>query len=181
MALTRAQRNTQQELHHGEIGAKAYASIEARIDASLSELDAQSASSAKISVPELLEQVPLLRGLSTECIQAISAHAHPVTFLPGDVVIGEGQKGDALYIISQGKMGVTRDADNGEATLVGELSSGDFFGETGLLGDHVRTVTVKALIPSTLLRLTRRDILALAEQNPEVSERLTEARAARES
>ena len=63
---------------------------------------------------------------------------------------------------------------------MGELGNGDFFGETGLLSDHVRTATVKAMIPSTLLRLTRRDIIELAERTPEVNERLAQARAERE-
>ena len=180
MALTRARRNTQQELHHGEIGGKAFASIDARIETSLSELAAQAMLSTEVSVPDLLVQVPLLQGLSAQCIQEIAAHAHPVTFLPGDVVIGEGQKGDALYIISKGRVGVTRNTDSGEETIVGELGNGDFFGETGLLGDHVRTATVKAMIPSTLLRLTRRDIIELAARTPEVNERLAQARAERE-
>ena len=56
----------------------------------------------------LLQQVPLLQGLSRTCIQAIAEHAHRVTFLPGDVVIGESQKGEALYIITQGSMEVPR-------------------------------------------------------------------------
>ena len=180
MALTRARRNTQQELHHGEIGAKAFASIDVRIETSLNDLAAQAMLSAEVSVPELLEQVPLLQGLSSRCIEEIASHAHPVTFLPGDVVIGEGQKGDALYIISKGRVAVTRHADSGEETTVGELGNGDFFGETGLLGDHVRTATVKAMIPSTLLRLTRRDIIELAARTPEVSDRLAQAKTERE-
>ena len=93
MALTRARRNTQHELHHGEIGAKAFANIDARIETSLSELAAQAKWSTEVSVPDLLVQVPLLQGLSAQCIQEIASHAHPVTFLPGD----------ALYIISKGR------------------------------------------------------------------------------
>ena len=177
MALTRARRNSHQELHHGEIGATAFANIDAKIETSLRDLEVQStAESTHVSVPALLELVPLFQGLSAQCILDIAGHAHPVTFLPNDIVIGEGQKGDALYIISKGSVGVTRHNDNGEDTSLGRLGEGDFFGETGLIGDHVRTATVKTLTPSTLLRLTRRDILALAERNPEVSSRLAQAR-----
>ena len=180
MALTRAKQETHQELHHGEIGAKAFEKIDGRIENSLRKLPTQASESSKISIPTLLQQVPLLQGLSPGGIQAICAHAHPVTFLPGDIVIGEGQKGDALYIIVKGRMEVSRRADNSARARVGTLSNGDFFGETGLLGVSLRTATVTTLIPSTLLRVARRDIMALSERNPEVRERLAQAKAERE-
>jgi len=44
-----------------------------------------------------------------------------------------------------------------------------------LLGDQVRTATVKAKIPSTLLRLRRKDVLSLAESDPDLKDRLIDA------
>ena len=63
--------------------------------------------------------------------------------------------------------------------LLNKLSDGDFFGEMALLGDQVRTATVEASTPSTLLRLSRRDVLELAGKNPEVKQRLQEVDQAR--
>ena len=70
-------------------------------------------------------------------------------------------------------MKVYKEADEGK--VIAELRDGDFFGEIALLGDQVRTATVKAMTPTTLLRLTRKDVLALAEEDHELKERLEDA------
>jgi signal-transduction protein with cAMP-binding, CBS, and nucleotidyltransferase domain len=49
-----------------------------------------------------LSGVPLFTGLSEPVLKILSAHAHSVNFLAGDIIIGEGDKGDALNILLQG-------------------------------------------------------------------------------
>ena len=104
-----------------------------------------------------------------------------MTFLPGDTIIGEEERGDALYVITRGKVAVERNNPDGTKSLLAELGEGDFFGETALLGDHVRTATVKAKIPTTLLRLSRRAVLSLANENAEVKRRLEDVRVSRQA
>jgi CRP-like cAMP-binding protein len=102
-----------------------------------------------------------------------------VTFLPGDTVIGQHERGDALYVITRGRVSVKRKEIGGSEIKLAELCDGEFFGETALLGDQVRTATVKATATTTLLRLSRRDVLALAKENSEVERRLEDAKSAR--
>jgi CRP-like cAMP-binding protein len=59
------------------------------------------------------------------------------------------------------------------------LHEGDFFGEMALLGNQVRKATVTAVHACTLLRLTRRDVLKLSGEFPEVARQLKETGAAR--
>ena len=94
-------------------------------------------------------------------------------FLSIDIVIGEGEKRDARYLITRGHVNVYREqqADN----LLVELKDGSFFGEMALSGDQVRTATVKVVTPTTLLSLRRKDVLALAEIEPFLRERLEDA------
>jgi CRP-like cAMP-binding protein len=51
-----------------------------------------------------------------------------------------------------------------------EFKDGEFFGEMALLGDQVRTASVKASTPTTVYRLTRRDVLAVAEFEPQIKQ-----------
>ena len=165
-----------EEAHqHGEIGTKAHARIDKMIKQSLDNLPPISTPAPRLSTGELIGTVPLLNGLSRDVLEGLALLATPVTFLAGDVIIGEGDKGDALYIISRGIVKIYK--DNME---VAELKDGDFFGETALLSDQVRTATVSAAIPSTLLRLTRNDVLTLAQTDHELSHRLEEAMAQRQ-
>ena len=96
----------------------------------------------------------------------------------GDIVIGQNEKGNALYIIMYGIVDVFQD-DNGAKTRVGTLSRGEFFGEVALLGDEVRTATVTAKTSLTLLRVTRRTVLSLAEKHADIAERLEHAHSQR--
>lgn len=178
VSLNAAMLGARHQLHAGEIGAKAFAGMNRQIEHGLDHLPEVAAPQAVLSASHLIETVPLFRGVSGEVLEHLSARAKAVTFLPGDDVIGEGERGNALYIVTQGEVTVTRNQD-GESEHLADLGAGDFFGEAALLGDDVRTATVQARAPSTLLRLTRRDVMELANQFPEVEAALAEARNSR--
>ena len=169
VALTAAKFHIEEAYHHGEIGTKVLSNIENKIHDGLQELPSISDSAPKLNPRDLLGTVPLLKGLSTQVLEQLAEHANPVTFLADDIVIGEGERGDALYIITHGIVSVIKGKN-----VVAELTDGDFFGEMALLGDQVRTATVKAKTPSTLLRLRRRDVIHLADDDPDLKMRLNE-------
>lgn len=169
VALTAAKFHIEEAYHHGEIGTKVLSQIENKIHDGIQELPSISDSAPKLNTRDLLGTVPLLKGLSSRVLEQLSQHAKPVTFLADDIVIGEGERGDALYIITHGIVSVIKGKN-----IVAELSDGDFFGEMALLGDQVRTATVKAKTPSTLLRLRRRDVIHLADDDPDLKMRMNE-------
>jgi len=169
VALTAANFHIEESHHHGEIGAKVLSQIERKIHHEILTLPAITDSAPKFNTSDLIGTVPLLNGLSPHVLEQLAAHAKQVTFLADDIVIGEGERGDALYIITHGVVSVIK----GE-NVIAELTDGDFFGEMALLGDQVRTATVKAKTSSTLLRLRRRDVIHLAKDDPDLKLRLNE-------
>jgi len=176
VALLAAGHAAGESYHHGEIGAKAFARIERRVKQALSELSPISNPAPKMEPSDLIGTVPLLNGLSSEVLERLAQQARAVTFLANDIVIGEGERGDALYIITRGQVSVLRHNE-----VIAELRDGDFFGEMALLGDQLRTATVKAKIPTTMLRLSRKDVLSLAATDPELKYRLEDAEEVRRS
>ncbi len=165
--------------HDGEIGSKVFTNIERRIHDAINALQPISDPAPKLKPHELIGMVPLLNGLSIDLLERLSKHAKAMTFLSGDLVIGEGEKGDSLYIITHGTVSVYKNGHEDEP--IAEFRDGDFFGEMALLEAQVRTANVKALKPTTLLRLTRKDVLFLAENEPELKARLEQISSARKS
>ncbi|XP_020911270.1 cGMP-dependent protein kinase 1 [Exaiptasia diaphana] len=68
-----------------------------------------------------------------------------------EVIIREGESGNALYVIAEGRLGVTKDDE-----FLGEMSGGMVFGELAILYNCKRTATVKANEPTTLWKIDRK-------------------------
>jgi len=73
-------------------------------------------------------------------------------FAPGELIIREGDPGDAAYMIVSGRCRAFRSVDAEQETLA-IMESGDVFGEMALLLDGPRAASVEALEPVTVLVL----------------------------
>ena len=172
-ALISARIGAEQEFHHGEIGIKAFNKITQIISTILQDIYLEREEISQ-DIVATLGTLPLFRGLSTAALQALANKIQTVTFLSGDTIIGEGERGDALYIIKSGVVDISK-TDGDKQTTVSMLERGDFFGEMALLGDHVRSATVTARTTVVSLRLRRSDVLQIASQNNEIDVQLKQA------
>jgi len=75
-------------------------------------------------------------------------------FEPGQVIVAEGDRADAAYVIVSGRCEVSR-GTGADARAIRTLEPGDVFGETALLSDEPRTATVKAQDAVTVKVVTR--------------------------
>jgi CPA1 family monovalent cation:H+ antiporter len=173
-ALNSARNYVEQSYHHGDICAKAFARIDQVLNLAVAELPTIKNPEPGLDAAGLIERVPLFGGLSHDVLSELAEQTRTVTFLSGDEVIGQNEKGNALYTLVQGVVKVSR-TQNSTPIEIGQLSQGDFFGEAALLGDDVRTATITAVTPLNLLRLSRRKVLALAEKHPEIRQKLNAA------
>ncbi len=62
----------------------------------------------------------------------------------GELVFGQGQPGDAMYIIQSGMVEIYRDAD-GKETKLTTLKAGEFFGEMALFASKPRSASARAV------------------------------------
>jgi eukaryotic-like serine/threonine-protein kinase len=75
-------------------------------------------------------------------------------FMPGQVIISEGDVGDAAYMIVSGTCRAYRTVDGQQETLA-QMGPGDVFGEMALLLDDPRAATVEAVDRVTVLLLDK--------------------------
>jgi CRP/FNR family transcriptional regulator, cyclic AMP receptor protein len=99
---------------------------------------------------DVLRTVPLFQGMTDAAVEAIGGLAEEADFAAGDVLVREGDPGDAFIVIVGGRATV----DQG-GTTVRELSAGSFLGEISLIDGGPRSATVTAVEPIHALVLHR--------------------------
>ena len=181
-ALVAAMHSVELAFHEGSITNKVYAYLGHRIQQAIDSIPPIAEPLQELQPRDLIELVPLFADLPELALDKIAALARQVNYIEGDIIIGAGEHGDALYIIARGRVEVfVYNDESHERKQVAELGAGEFFGEMALLGDHVRTADVVARTSCTLLRIRSHDVLQMALQNQEIMERLNQAREARAS
>jgi voltage-gated potassium channel len=121
---------------------------------------------------EFVARVPFFRALSPAAIIEIAHLLRPQYVAERAVIVRKGRRGDAMYFIAAGEVEIA-----GTHPPI-QLREGDFFGELALIGDGIRTATVVATVPTTLLVLELTDYRVFAAHNPELA-RTVEAEGAR--
>ncbi|MCX6461581.1 MAG: Crp/Fnr family transcriptional regulator [Actinobacteria bacterium] len=127
----------------------------------------------------VLGGVPLFSALDAEGAAALRASMQDLRFGKGDVVFSEGDDGDRLYVVSDGKIKLGHAASDGRETLLAVMGPGDMFGELSLFDPGPRTATATALTDTVLLGLSHQALRPWLTGRPEVAEALLQALAQR--
>ena len=88
---------------------------------------------------------------------------------PGDVIIREGDVGDAFYVVATGKVRVSVRGTDGKQIVLAYLTDGAFFGEMAVLQNGARTATVTAEQSSQIFEIRREVLDEVIENYPSVA------------
>jgi len=91
---------------------------------------------------------------------------HRRSFPAGEIVVTEGDPGDAVFLIASGIVRVLVAGGHGRALEIRRLDAGDFFGEVAALSGTPRTATVVATTDCELLEVDHRALERLVEARP---------------
>ncbi len=128
---------------------------------------------------DVLSRAPLFSALDDDAAAALRASMTQVTLERGDVLFREGDSGDALYVITDGKIKLGRSAPDGRENILAILGPGEMFGELSLFDPMPRTATAIAVVDSTLMSLGHEDLDSLLTGRPAVAESMLAALAQR--
>jgi CRP-like cAMP-binding protein len=132
------------------------------------------------SVIRLLSQGDLMRHLPPEEIGEILPLIGLRRLAAGGILFEAGAEADDLYIVARGKIEVLEDDEGGPP--LAELGPGQAFGEMALLSGTPRTATIRAVVDTELLTITRDDFLGLMAHDSQLAaaaRRLSHERAIR--
>jgi CRP/FNR family transcriptional regulator, cyclic AMP receptor protein len=109
---------------------------------------------------DLLAQIPLFQGLTDKDREALADRLEEKSFKAGDIVFSQGEKGSSMYIVQSGGVQIYLPSTGKDAPPVTlkDLHSGEYFGELAIFDDKPRSASVRALIDTVLLELTREEL-----------------------
>ncbi len=112
-----------------------------------------------LCVQDLLA-LELFQSLPQSRLEWVCEHAQAMSLAVGDILVHEGEAGLGFFILSEGRIGLTRISEGIEIP-VGQHDAPAFFGEIQVLTDDPVPVTLHALAPCRLHRISNEEFLEL--------------------
>jgi CRP-like cAMP-binding protein len=116
-----------------------------------------------------LRHVPLFGRLSPEDLHRIAHVATERWFEPGQPLVREGELGDELFVILDGRVVVTRRDPDGSDRRIRTYESGDLIGELAVLREQPRAATVTAEGRVLTLVIAGEALMAILRERPEAA------------
>lgn len=128
---------------------------------------------------DVLRQAPLFSGLDDESAASLGASMTSVAIDRGETLFNEGDAGDKLYVVTDGKIKLGRSSSDGRENLLAILGPGQMFGELSLFDPGPRSATATAVTDVKLRSLSHEAMLPILAEHPHVSRGLLYQLAAR--
>ncbi len=108
---------------------------------------------------EVVLSAPLFADMEGEETHALFESMVPVELVRGDVLFREGEPGDRLYVIAQGKIKLGRRSSDGRENLLSILGPGEMFGELSLFDPGPRTASASSVSDSVVYELRHESLV----------------------
>ncbi len=118
---------------------------------------------------DLIRRVSLFTMLTPPQAEALAATVSKKRFKRGEVIVEQGMKSDALYIVLAGRTRVVMTDSKGREVILATLKSGDYVGEMSLIDNEPHSATVVADQQVDVLVLGRDSFLLCLSQNAEMA------------
>ncbi len=92
-------------------------------------------------------------------------------FARGAVVFAQGTAANSVFYIQNGGVKLSVLSSTGKEAVVAMLGPGDFVGEGCLAGQPLRMGTGAAVVPTTVLRIPKREMVRTLHEHPDFSDR----------
>ena len=114
---------------------------------------------------EALRAAPLFTGLSDADLERLAAAVERQSIPAGELLIREGDPGDAMFVVVSGELEVTKRVGATEQPLA-RVGPGAIQGEIAALQGTERAASVRAITDVEVLRIPREGLLALLDAGP---------------
>lgn len=119
-----------------------------------------------------LERVGVFSLLSREDMERVTAHLASVELGEGETLFREGEPGNELYILAEGRVAISISLPGGAEQQIAQFAPGDFFGEMSIFDNAPRSATCRALIPSVVFSLSKDAFSVIIARHPRIALKL---------
>ena len=91
----------------------------------------------------------------------------------GEVIFHQGDIGNTMFVIQDGEVEAVAEF-NGEEYRLRSMGPNEFFGEMALFEKEVRTATIRAIRPTRVLTIDKKNFLGGIHEDPSLACRIVE-------
>jgi CRP-like cAMP-binding protein len=125
-----------------------------------------------------IENIPLDMGLKTDIIPPLSREEAKIVFKEekafkaDHVIFSEGDEGDSVYFILEGRAKVVTRSSTDKEIKYGELGRNEIFGEMAILDNKPRSASVVTMTPCKVAFILKNDFTDFLETRTELAFRM---------
>ncbi|MDN5558937.1 MAG: Crp/Fnr family transcriptional regulator [Ruaniaceae bacterium] len=127
----------------------------------------------------VIASVPLFSALEPEDQAQLFAMMSTVSFRRGEKLFNEGDPGNCLYLLVDGKVKLGHTSSDGRENLIAILGPGEMIGELTLFDPGPRSGTATAVAPTEMLQLDHLSLMEFLDTRPELAKHMLKALAQR--
>jgi CRP-like cAMP-binding protein len=118
---------------------------------------------------DVLRQAPLFSGLDDDAASALEASMTPLSLKRGEVLFNEGDDGNQLYVVTEGKIKLGRTSPDGRENLLAILGPAQMFGELSFFDPGPRSATATSVTDVTVQSLSHEALMPVLSSHVEVA------------
>ena len=131
-------------------------------------------STNSIEITELFKKIDIFSSLNKEELKIIASNSRFYKYKKGEKIFTEGSLGDQLYVISQGKIKITKTGPGNKEEIMARFIPGESFGELNFFCDNPNDVSAVSEKDSVILMFPNKktSFSQILEEHPKISARM---------
>ncbi|MBK7616510.1 MAG: cyclic nucleotide-binding domain-containing protein [Burkholderiales bacterium] len=118
---------------------------------------------------DLIRRVPLFSMLTNEQARAVADGVVKRRYRRGELVVEQGKKSNALFIMLNGRARVLTADSRGREVILAVLEAGDYVGEMSLIDNQPHSASVRCEVQCDMLILGRAEFARCLPENSSLS------------
>lgn len=122
-----------------------------------------------LTTSDLLRRVPIFAGLTQAQMSQLSGNVVKQRYKRGELIVEQGKKSGALFIILSGRARVVMTDRRGKEVILNTLGPGDCIGEMSLIDGQSHSASVKTDVQTDVLVLSYTEFVRCIAENQSIA------------